>query len=159
MTTAEALKDITLPYLGDDNTIRADDWLISLDYHAFDSSANEEIQLLSAVVVQDFARGVSIAPIQYDKNKAVHFVDTNNVYDFSLAEDAKIYSFDMSGDTTGTSRFSSGMFYGISLTECDDDAIAWLGRVGDEVDFSDIIQPAFLMVVDGVVTNALVFTN
>ena len=159
MTTENMLKHIYLPYFKGDNAIRESDWIVSLNARDFDYSAKEEIQLFIAPVINDTARGVSFAPIKYDYNNYAYYIDTNESYDFGLASDAKIYSFDMSGDTTGVSRFSTGMFEGIPLKDCDDMGRAWLDWVDDNYNFSEEVQPAFIMVVDGAVTNALIFTN
>ena len=158
MTTENMLKNIYLPYLDNDNIIRKSDWVVSLDNN-FGSSSKEEIQLMTAVTVYDGIKGISVSPVKYDASYGVHYVDTNESYDFEFLSDTRIYSFDMSGDTTGVSRFSVGAFEGVDTTYCDDGGRVWLGSVGAEADATDIIQPVFLMVVDGVVTNALVFTN
>ena len=158
--TDDMLRNISLPDFGNGATIRPDDWMISLDDRMF-AVAKEEIQLLLAPVVMDGAKYVSVSPIKYDTAERIYYIDTNETYDYAINDNTKIYSFDMSGDTTGINRFSNGYFSGISLKDCEPDGKAWLGTVRylDNFDFSYSVQPAFLMVVDGVVTNALVFTN
>ena len=73
----------------------------------------------------------------------------------------------MSGDVTGKNALSNGSFMGVNSKDADSDGRVWFGAYDVETtsgtetvtDMSDSIQVALLMVVDGVVTNALVMTN
>ena len=163
--TADTLKKVKLPKLGGSSkAFRTEDWLVDLSDAKF-SNANDEVQLLLAPIFLDSAKGVSVAEIKYDSDKSLYYMDTNTSYDFTVSSDAKIYSFDMSGDTTGVSRFSSGAFAGIDSKDCEENGYAYFGQIKDKdgqitnFDFSGAVQMAFLMVVDGTVTNALVFAN
>lgn len=158
-TTEDILYNISLPVF-DGNGIRPMDWAISLDNRVFAQDANEEIQLLLAPVVNVGSNYVSVAPIKYNSSNGLYYIDTNETYDYTLAGDTNIYSVDMSGDTTGTSRFAIGQFNGIELRETDENGYAWLGYNDyNNYDFSQTTQMAFMMVVDGKVTNALVYNQ
>ena len=148
---------IKLPNL-DVDAIRDDDWKVGIT-DVFPSTANDEIQLLLAPVMQTTSNTVSVAPIEVVDSK--YYIDTNASEDYSVTSDTKIYAIDMSGDTTGTKRFSLGAFNGIEVKEADENGKAWLTvedeELGKKYDFSQAVQMALMMVVDGTVTNALVF--
>ncbi len=177
----EEIKDEDDNVIGYDpkRAFRADDWMVALDDSGF-VNANDEVQLLLAPIFLDSSNGVSVAEIKSivnadgnvvlengdddDKDndvKGFYYMDTTVSYDYTVSSDAKIYSFDMSGDTTGVSRFSAGSFAGIDSKDAEEDGKAYFGAVKglENFDFTGAVQMAFLMVVDGTVTNALIFNN
>ena len=86
------------------------------------------------------------------------YVDTNVAYSYGIAADANIYYYDMSSTApTNYAAFTGGSFAGIEVSSADASGKAWISNVpAGEIDFDGMIQVAFVMVVDGMVTNALV---
>ena len=150
---------ISYPELGaDDNAYTATDWKISLSDAGFEGADNE-IQLLLAPVFLETAKSVTVAEVVAGDDNTPYSIDTNKTYDYSITDDTKIYSYDMSGDTVGKNAFSSGSFIGFDTRDVDTNGIAWLGSHGDDYNHEKTIQMALMMVVDGTVTNALVFNQ
>lgn len=154
-------------------TITPEDWMITLDEKAI--SGDTAIQLLIApVVVAKSTSSISVASVGKDtakdsdgKSGTFYYANYEDQYNFSIASDANIYAYDMSGDVTGKNALSNGSFMGVNSKDADSDGRVWFGAYEVETtsgtetvtDMSDSIQVALLMVVDGVVTNALVMTN
>jgi hypothetical protein len=163
-TSAEMSTFIKLPELASSsNAFATDDWIIDLDSKAFSSNADDEIQLVLAPIYNATSKAISIGTIKYDSESKTYYVDTNEVYDYSVTDETNIYSYDMSGDSTGKYAFSSGAFIGMETKEVDDQNRAWLGdhTTDGELDYNhaNSLQMAILMIVDGTVTNALVLND
>ncbi len=135
--------------------INADEWGVTLKPN--DISGQNKIQLLFAPVCCATEGGVCVAPIEYDGKW--YFINTNKMFTYGINEKSEIYSFDVSGNTVGISRFSKGEFIGIALEDTDK-GHAWFERYdNDSFDFTNAVQFAFMIVVNGNVKYALVHNN
>ena len=158
-----ASKFVYLPYLadkGEDNrAFNAKGWKIDANDVVFTENPDTEVQLILAPVTQASAKSLTVGLIEKDTKG--YYVDTDNSYTYAVDSEAKIYSFDMSDDVTGTEALSIGAFSGITLKDTTDGKAYVTGADTEngDVDFSQLIQMAFLMVVDGTVTNAIVFNG
>ena len=139
------------------DTIDPEDWDVTLVEK--DIKGDTAIQLLIAPVFKTTASTVTVAPIV--SQTAGYAIDTNGQQTYSFTADSNIYAIDMTRNTTGRNAFSSGSFSAVAANrDIDDDGYVWLTNTDENVvTYGDTIQMAFLMVVDGVVTNALVFDN
>ncbi len=132
------------------DSIKASDWYIEIDEDHV--SGDNPIQLFVAPVVVANNRGVAFSKFVDD---VVDYIDVEITYDYPVAQDANIYYYDLSDwAPVNYTAFSSGEFKGIDLSETDDGR-AYLGS-WDSYDFDGLVQWAFVMVSDGVVTNALI---
>lgn len=131
-----------------------DEWGLTLDTETI--PGNNKIQMLLAPVCQIGDGYVAVAPIESDYRYM--YANTNNMSFYTTDEKTNITAFDVSGNSTGVSRFSKGEFRGIDLKDTHN-GYAYLGNFYDYFDFSYIIQPAFMVVVNGVVKEAVVFNN
>ncbi len=138
-----------------------DDWMVTLDEKAI--PGDTAIQLALAVVYKSNSSSVSLAPVEVDGD-GDYFVNISKYQSFSVASDANIYAVDMSGDQTGREAYSTGSFNGsINSKDIDSrgaDEKGWLTDKYVDAGYSDLrdsVQLAYVMVVDGTITNALVF--
>lgn len=136
-------------------------WVLSVN-DASATGTDEQIQLFSAPVV--IANGSSIsfaAGVATYAGNSKKYVDTNTLYNYVLADDANVYFYDKSATApTNHTAFSAGAFVGIDLGDTSrataTQGYAFIEDVTGEVNFDTAIQTAFVMVVDGVITNALI---
>lgn len=150
-----------------------DDEVITADwYNKMDESdlvaTRELVQIFVAPVISASANSVSFAELKvataadgYDsEGKSLEgklYIDTEKDYSFAIAEDVNIYSVDAS-NLNARDAVDYGFFYGIRAQYADANERAWLADdVANEYDFTDDVQYALVMAVDGVVTNAVVF--
>ncbi|MEE0943855.1 MAG: S-layer homology domain-containing protein [Clostridia bacterium] len=158
------------------NDVITADWKNMMDEGAF-SATQELVQVFIAPVLSATANSVSFAEIKAatagdgndDAGVALNgklYVDTSKDYSFSIATDANIYAVDAM-EIANKGGYELGAFQGIRANYADDSERAWLDAtvVKDnasttyEYDFTDDVQYALVMAVDGVVTNAVVFDN
>ncbi len=133
-------------------TLKAGEWWLDID--ETNVSGDAPIQLFVAPVMIANDRAVTFATIVDD---TVDYVDVEATYDFSLGADANIYFYDVSDSApTNYTAFSGGAFAGFDYQDASVDGKAYLGDVADETNFDGYVQYAFVMVVDGTITNALV---
>ena len=147
---------VKLPYGSADNMFNENNWGATIN--RMEISGSRTIQLLLAPVCMDTNNSVSVAPICMD-SRGFYYIDTNQSEDFAVNAETKIYAYDMSGDYTGSNAFSDGHFIGFDYQDTDEDGRAWFSNYEDNYNHEETIQMAFMMVVDGTVTNALVFNN
>ena len=120
------------------------------------TAKDEQIQLFIAPVMSASSSSVTFGAIKTDEQGL--YVDTNEDYSFSIAGDANIYEYALFDKGKGQRAFSGGSFCGFDLSDTALDGKAWLTNVPEgETDFDGIVQFAFVMAVDGVITNALTF--
>lgn len=143
---------VKLPQGSSEEMFVAEDWGVTLKEK--DITGDTAIQLVLAPIYTASSNTVSAAPVKVSDSK--YFMDSNLAEYYSINSNTKIYSFDMSGDITGRNALSSGSFIGVATGDLDSNGYGWFADVEDEFNFSETIQYAFMMVVDGVVTNALV---
>ncbi|MBQ7794538.1 MAG: S-layer homology domain-containing protein [Clostridia bacterium] len=136
-----------------------EDWLINVDEKKADAAAEEVIQIFVAPVILSTDSSVTFGVVGKD------YVDTTADYGFTVTEDSKLYSYDLSDRAdAGVTAFNAGAFSGLTLADTEDDGKAWFSTLGADVDkyetdFNGMIQMAFVMAVDGVVTNAIICNN
>ena len=148
---------VKLPY-GSGELFNKDNWGVTIDERDF--SSDTRIQLLLAPVYRSQANSVTVAPILTD-GAGNYYMDTNFEQFYAVDSSAKIYSIDMSGDVFGRNALSSGTFTdNVNYADIDGNGFGFLygSAVDDDVEnLGETVQMAFMMVVDGAVTNALVF--
>lgn len=158
LKTTDMKSALRLP-VGSDGAdiITANEWGITLNDK--DITGDTTIQLVLAPVYKSTASNVTVAPIVLDGSD--YMLDTDSDYAYSVASDAKIYSIDMSGDRTGKEALSSGSFNGSVNNKDLVNGKGYIFEGGskpeDKAALVDTLQMALMMVVDGTVTNALVF--
>lgn len=151
-------KDSAYLSLPNSENIAAADWAIDLDDSVFTGEANEEIQVVLGIVTDSTSNRVNVANVAYDDTAKAYYVSPDDAVSFNITSDSKIYSFDMDG-TTGTSAFSTGAF-AVSLSRNQlDDGKAWLADIDNKTNFTDAVQVAFLVVVDGAVQTGIVMDD
>lgn len=128
------------------------------------SGSDEQVEVFAAPVVLVSGSSVSFAANGVQTANGKDYVDTNSLVDYVVASDANIYYYDMSDASANWTAFSTGAFTGIDLkdTSVDNQGWAYLAANvacsnGIETDFSDMMQSAFVMAVDGIITNAVIF--
>lgn len=127
-------------------------WQVVVDENSA-TGTEEKVQLFIAPVLRATDRTVTFALMGGGNT----YVDASTEYDYAVAADANIYYYDMSATApTNFTAFSGGAFTGLSGKLTADDK-AYIANVpAGEIDFDGSLQVAFVMVVDGVITNALV---
>lgn len=140
------------------DNISANDWAISLTDNF--ANADEEIQVILGAVTDSTSNRVTVANVEYNDTAKAYYVVLDDAESFNVSSDSKIYSFDMDG-TTGSAAFSTGSFTGkINSNNIDkENNCAWLSDVEGKVNFSDSVQVAFLVVVDGAVQTGIVMDD
>lgn len=135
--------------------IVAADWFVDIDEDNC-TAADEPVQLFLAPVVIGKDNSVSFGTVTVSDPDG--YVETEDTFDFSIASDANIYFYDLSEDApTNYTAFSGGYFTSLG-NDFDDNGYAWFADVpAGEIDYNGIVEYAFVMAVDGVVTNAVVF--
>ncbi len=129
-------------------------WVVDYD-KANATGDDEKIQLFLAPVVRATDKQVAFAPVQVSGGNK--YVDTADEHGYAVTDETNIYFYDMSSTAPNNyTAFSGGAFSGIDSKDAASDGKAWLADVPNEMNFDGSIQLAFVMVVDGVVTNALV---
>lgn len=143
---------IYTPDNGEENDIiNPNDWHVDVDEDGL-SADNELIQIFVAPVLLASDRSVSFSTIVDDQ-----YIDTNDEYSFGVTDETNIYYYDVADDAlVGYNAFSDGSFTGIEVADADEDGKAWIIEHGDDHNFGTQYQLAFVMAVDGVVTNALI---
>ena len=146
-------KMISLP---DSAEISQMTWFVDVDKDDIEG-LYEEIQLFIAPVVSATSSSVTFGAVEGNDTDGL-YINTNNKYLFSVANDANIYAYEIAEAGRGYRAFSGGEFYGIDINYTDADGRAWLTNVpANEKDFDELVQFAFVMAVDGEITNALLF--
>ncbi|MBQ8637246.1 MAG: S-layer homology domain-containing protein [Clostridia bacterium] len=159
--TADWNSIITLPGLGDySDKVRSADWQVGMSYVG--TPTFSEIQFFYAPVVSATKNSVSFAALEYVDATKKKF-NTAATVDFAIAADAKIVAYDWS-NRGGTDVFTDGAFYGVAQDKVGSDEIAWVYAEGATVpdgvwDFNGEVCYALVMVVDEIVTNAVIFEN
>lgn len=150
----------------DDEVITAD-WYNKMDESGLEAT-RELVQIFVAPVISTSQSSVSFAELKsataadgYDsEGKSLEgkmYIDTEKDYSFAIAADANIYSVN-AVDLRASDAVGEGLFCGIWMQYADANGRAWLADdVANEYDFTDDVQYALVMAVDGVVTNAVVF--
>lgn len=130
-------------------------WYINVN-EAATTSTVEPIQMFLAPVVSATDASVSFGAAVSSSDE---YIDTETIYDYAIAADANIYYYDLSDSApTNYTAFSAGLFNGLDLADVDGNGYAWFKNVATGTfNYNGLVQYAFVMVVDGVVTNALVF--
>lgn len=171
---------IKMPGKGDySDNVRNADWQVGMTYDADGPADNltlpqfSKIQFFYAPVVAASKNVVSFAALEYVDANSKKF-DTSVTVDFAIADDAKIVAYDWSNKGQGAEAFADGAFYGIAQDKVDSDEIAWVYADGyvhsvnndddpdnniENYDFNGEVCYALVMVVDEIVTNAVVFEN
>ena len=152
-TTTDALATLKMPRT---ENIADKTWKATLDEDDGFFDGEENIQLLVAPVYNAKSSSVSVAEVE---SGSPYYMNCDKTYDFSVSGDAYIYSFDMSGKKIGKNAFSTGAFSGVSAKDADESNYIYFGSHSDDLDYSSQVQFAFMMVVDGVVTNAVVMQD
>lgn len=165
---------VKLPQGSTNEMFVAEDWGVTLVEK--DIAGDTAIQLVLAPIYTASSNTVSVAPVKHGEivikeaegdtpaeTYPAYGMDTDAAEYYSINSDTKIYSYDMSGDITGRNALSSGSFIGVASSDLDASGYGWFNVDNDDefptdlaYDFSTTVQYAFMMVVDGVVTNALV---
>ena len=150
---------VAIPDNSTGNIIIDENWLVDPERWNKNPNAVNLIQIFVAPVLYTAGSNVAFSVVNGN------YVDGNIDYIFKVSEDTRIYSYDLSARAdTGTGAFGVGDFSGISIDDTDDMSRAWFSTLGydvptDETDFDGMIQMAFVMAVDNVVTNAIVMNN
>lgn len=158
--TTDVLAKIKLPATSDSKTIDDDDWKVQVSDKGF--TGDEDIQLFLAPVYLAKSNSITFATITDSDEVGVKAVNVkDNTYAYTLRDTSKVYSFDKSSSAEdGRYAFSNGAFSGIATSNLNSTKeYAYLGTVAEEVDNTETVQMAFVMVVDGVITNALVISQ
>lgn len=134
--------------------IDASDWYVNVNDSGLTAN-NKVIQLFVAPVILSGDDYVVFSTMASDSKGA--YVDTNVEYAYKIADDANIYYYDISPYApTNHTAFSGGTFYGIELANTSYEGKAYIDDVAGEENFDGLLQVAFVMAVDGEVTNALI---
>ncbi|MEE0943827.1 MAG: hypothetical protein UIM24_00015 [Clostridia bacterium] len=150
--TADATID-NLVKLPSSDSISSDTWFVDIDSEDI-AATRKEIQLFIAPVLNTGSKTVAFGAVE---NNNGLYVNTNNQYIFSLSHYANIYSYNL-WDAGTKDAFCAGSFEEISIDDTDANGRAWLTNVpANEKDFDELVQFAFVMAVDGEITNALLF--
>lgn len=150
--------DVKLPASSDSKTIAAADWKVQISDFRGDK---EDIQIFVAPVYLAKSSSISFATIKTDEN-GKKYVDVSDSYSYSLKDTSKVYAYDMSSSAdTGRYALSNGSFAGIATSDLNDEKTrAYLADgVEGANNITDTVQMAFVMVVDGVITNALIMSQ
>lgn len=156
---------------GDNVVAKANSWYNQVDDSQIQTS-NEMVQLFVAPVVTANNNSISFGamggttyvPAQgQTPASGGRYVNTTVDYGFSVASDANIYEFDLSDKDTNAYAFDAGSFMGLDLGSVEA-ANGYAYVTGADVaqaktDFNGLVQYAFVMAVDGVITNALVLVD
>lgn len=127
-------------------------WAVDVDENNA-TGVEEKVQLFIAPVLRATDRTVTFALMGGGNT----YVDASTEYDYAIAADANIYYYDMNVNApTNYTAFSGGAFTGLNGKLTADDKAYIASVPAGEIDFDGSLQVAFVMVVDGVVTNALV---
>lgn len=156
---------VTVPAFGSQsNVVEGGAWKVQLA--DFKGTGANDIQLVLAPVCFTNDKSITVGEIELDSASSLYYIDTNKTHDYTINDETKVYSYDMSGKVKAPNCFSVGSFLGFDASDVDANGKAWLGqklvsgsKTDYEYDHSQTIQMAFLMVVDGAVTNALVIQN
>ena len=157
--SADALaNDVKLPASSDSKTIAAADWKVQINDFRGDK---EDIQIFVAPVYLAKSNSISFATIKTDES-GKKYVDVSDSYSYSLKDTSKVYAYDMSSSAdTGRYALSNGSFAGIATSDLNNEKTrAYLADgVEGANNITDTVQMAFVMVVDGVITNALIMSQ
>ncbi len=140
-------------------TISLYDWMIDIDKNNAHQYFDYNIQLFVAPVTAKTDNSVTFAKITSDDTG--NYVNINDNYTFTINSSTNLYSYNMSG-YYGSYAFKGGNFKGLNLSDTTNGK-AYFSTLGGDLsasgyhDFYEEIQMAFVMAVDGVVTNAIVF--
>lgn len=157
-STDALANDVKLPASSDSKTIAAADWKVQINDFRGDK---EDIQIFVAPVYLAKSNSISFATIKTDEN-GKKYVDVSDSYSYSLKDTSKVYAYDMSSSAdTGRYALSNGSFAGIATSDLNNEKTrAYLADgVEGANNITDTVQMAFVMVVDGVITNALIMSQ
>lgn len=137
--------------------IKANTWFVAVDEKAH-TATDEQIQLFIAPVMTAGTSNITFGTMKHDSSNR-WYVDTNDDYGFSLADDAKVYEYDLDEIGTGKNAFRGGAFVGFDIGDATSAGEAYLEDVSGQnyTNFNGMVQYALCMAVDGVITNALLF--
>lgn len=157
-STDALANDVKLPASSDSKTIAAADWKVQINDFRGDK---EDIQIFVAPVYLAKSSSISFATIKTDES-GKKYVDVSDSYSYSLKDTSKVYAYDMSSSAdTGRYALSNGSFAGIATSDLNNEKTR--AYLADGVDgannITDTVQMAFVMVVDGVITNALIMSQ
>ncbi len=141
---------------GGNKTINAYDWAMEMDA-TWSSSADNEIQMFLAPVVYSSESTVTFGTLAADYVETA----TAKTKTFAINDDTKVYSYDLQKAGYPEEAFGYAGFYGIDVGEIVNTyGYAYFRNAQQgERDFANDIQMAFVIAVNGVVTNAVVFNN
>ena len=157
-STDALANDVKLPASSDSKTIAAADWKVQINDFRGDK---EDIQIFVAPVYLAKSSSISFATIKTDES-GKKYVDVSDSYSYSLKDTSKVYAYDMSSSAdTGRYALSNGSFAGIATSDLNNEKTrAYLADgVEGANNITDTVQMAFVMVVDGVITNALIMSQ
>lgn len=157
-STDALANDVKLPASSDSKTIAAADWKVQINDFRGDK---EDIQIFVAPVYLAKSNSISFATIKTDES-GKKYVDVSDSYSYSLKDTSKVYAYDMSSSAdTGRYALSNGSFAGIATSDLNNEKTrAYLADgVEGANNITDTVQMAFVMVVDGVITNALIMSQ
>lgn len=148
----------TLVKLPASSEIKSSDWFVNVNEKACVGSADNVIQLFVAPVMTVGSNSVSFGSMEGTTGSMYMNVDRD--YSFSLSSDAKIYEYNLDEAGTGNAM-QGGAFAGITVADAEADGKAWVTGVPSnaKTNFNGMLQYAFVMTVDGVITNALVINK
>lgn len=138
--------------------IKASDWAITLKDNAAGvfNNADEKVQVVFGVVLKGASNRVEVGNVEQDSDG--YYVNVDATETFSVDSSSRIVSFALDG-TKGTSAFDTGVFSANLSTSNYVDGKAYLANTANHYDFSDAVQVAVLVVVDGTVQTGIVIDD